>query len=60
MVTAYNGRMRKAPDSSIEWPDNVTRARAIQEALRTQVVCEDRLGPCLLYTSDAADDFAVV
>ena len=45
MVTAYNGRMRKAPDSSIEWPDNVTRARAIQEALRTQVVREERLGP---------------
>ena len=36
--------MRKAADSRIEWPDNVTRARAIQEALRSQVVREDRLG----------------
>ena len=37
--------MRKAADSLIDWPDNVAAARAMQEALRQQVVREDRLGP---------------
>jgi deoxyribonuclease V len=31
--------------NEIEWPDDVASARAIQEALRSQVVREDRLGP---------------
>lgn len=31
--------------SSITWPTDVASARAVQEALRSQVICEDRLGP---------------
>jgi deoxyribonuclease V len=37
--------MRSAASSEIEWPSDVASARAIQEALRSQVVREDRLGP---------------
>ncbi len=37
--------MRRATVSKIEWPHDVAAARAIQEALRSQVVREDRLGP---------------
>ena len=31
--------------NAIEWPTDVAAARAIQEALRSRVVREDRLGP---------------
>jgi deoxyribonuclease V len=41
--------MRSDTDSTasnaIEWPADVASARAIQEALRSQVIREDRLGP---------------
>jgi deoxyribonuclease V len=37
--------MRNAADNEIEWPGDVAAARAIQEALRSRVVREDRLGP---------------
>ena len=37
--------MRIAADSEIEWPRDIASARAIQEALRSQVVRKDRLGP---------------
>jgi deoxyribonuclease V len=36
--------MRSSADNRIEWPDDVESARAIQEALRSKVVCENRLG----------------
>ena len=38
-------RQRFAAGGGIEWPDDVAAARAVQEALRAQVVREDRLGP---------------
>jgi deoxyribonuclease V len=38
-------RQRFAAGGGIEWPDEVAAARAVQEALRAQVVREDRLGP---------------
>ena len=44
-VPAYNVAMPGAANSKFEWPADVTSARAIQEALRSQVVREDRLGP---------------
>jgi deoxyribonuclease V len=37
--------MRRASGSRIEWPGDIATARTIQEALRAQVVREDRLGP---------------
>jgi deoxyribonuclease V len=38
-------QQRFAAGSGIEWPGDVAAARAVQEALRAQVVCADRLGP---------------
>jgi deoxyribonuclease V len=38
-------RQRFAAGGGIEWPDDVAAARAVQEALRAQVVREDQLGP---------------
>jgi deoxyribonuclease V len=40
---AYNGGMRKTADSKIDWPEDVASARAIQEALRSQVERGNRL-----------------
>jgi len=37
--------VRRASVSGIEWPGDVAAARAIQDALRSRVVREDRLGP---------------
>ena len=37
--------MQTAAGSTIKWPRDVAAARAIQEALRSQVEREDRLGP---------------
>jgi len=37
--------MRKAAPSRLDWPDDIAAARAVQEALRSRVVREDRLGP---------------
>ncbi len=37
--------MRNATGSVIEWPSDIASARTIQEALRSQVVREDELGP---------------
>ena len=31
--------------SSINGPTDIASARSVQEALRTDVICEDRLGP---------------
>jgi len=42
---AYNDVMQSKTGNNIEWPGDVAAARAIQEALRSQVVREDRLGP---------------
>jgi len=39
------GQMHRKTGSEIEWPHDVATARAIQEALRSRVVHEDRLGP---------------
>ena len=36
--------MRSTVDREIKWPADIAAARAIQEALRSQVVCDDRLG----------------
>ena len=36
--------MQAGETHAIDWPADVAGARAIQEKLRTQVVCEDRLG----------------
>jgi deoxyribonuclease V len=44
---------RSAAGGGIEWPGDVAAARAVQEALRAQVVCEDRLGP--VYTVAGID-----
>ncbi len=38
-------RQRFAAGGRIEWPGDVAAARAVQEALRAQVVCADWLGP---------------
>jgi len=37
--------MQAAQTHAIDWPTDVAGARAVQEALRTKVVREDRLGP---------------
>jgi deoxyribonuclease V len=37
--------MQAGQTHAIDWPTDVAGARAVQEALRTQVVREDRLGP---------------
>ena len=42
---AYNQRMRTTEHRNPDWPTDVASARTIQETLRSQVVCEDRLGP---------------
>ncbi len=43
--SAYNGQVRSPTSNRIEWPSDVAAAREIQEALRSKVVREDRLGP---------------
>jgi deoxyribonuclease V len=45
MRYAYNAHMPARTRHGTDWPRDVTAARAIQEALRTQVVRVDRLGP---------------
>jgi deoxyribonuclease V len=40
-----NARDRSNKNKTLDWPTDVATARAMQEALRSRVVCEDRLGP---------------
>lgn len=44
-LTLVNPRSMRTAGSTIEWPGDVASARAVQEALRSQVVREDRFGP---------------